>query len=166
MESPQNPIRLPPTSKPHWIRPVSNSGTCVVGFKEQNTLLRVLWACTRVTKSPRAVGPRAFGHPRARPGSILHKWQRKYFDWNVITSNTMLESCTVHACPRPREGVRMLTSRWTSFCTCFLRVREVTGPSDISTANVFTGVRDLFDLWCVNLAQLVLTCPFNSFYCI
>ncbi len=28
-------------------------------FKEQNTLLRALWACTRVTKSPRAEGPRA-----------------------------------------------------------------------------------------------------------
>ncbi len=36
------------------------------GFKEQNTLLRALWACPRVTKSPRAVGPRAFGHPSPR----------------------------------------------------------------------------------------------------
>ncbi len=33
-------------------------------FKEQNTLLRALLACTR------AVGPRAFGHPRASQQSL------------------------------------------------------------------------------------------------
>ncbi len=51
--------------------------------EEQNTLLQALLACPRVTKSPWAFGPRAFGHPCASPQrpqqSVLFlKHNRKY----------------------------------------------------------------------------------------
>ena len=44
--------------------------TLWIMIKEQNTLLKALWACTRVTKSPGVVGPRAFGHVRASQQSL------------------------------------------------------------------------------------------------
>ncbi len=68
-------------------------------FKEQNTLLRALWACPRVTKSPRAVGPRAFGHPRV----VLDKCIDKSFVllWYNILHQFRIDDQTDHTflCP-------------------------------------------------------------------